>query len=147
MAEITVDSYDSSSESKPSGKVKITPRNNGYEWIKTDFRGDLITKRYEPTFNIRYLGIYISGDKGHLSGPFTFSNNTIYFNKADALKLYDFFAEQMEWSPDALKSGTAHPDLLAAQQRHTATVTPSAGGGGGGSRRKRKTRKSRKSRK
>ena len=155
MAEITVDCYDSSSESKPSGKVKITPRNNGYEWTVSN-SGGLITKHYEPTFNIRNLNVniipggYSGSDKGHLSGPFTFSNKTLLFKKDDALKLYDFFAEQMEWSPDALKSGTAHPDLLAAQQRHSATAaTPSAGGGGGGgSRRKgRKTRKSRKSRK
>ena len=147
MAEITVDWYDGTT---PLGKVKITPRNNGYEWTKTDSRGKLITKEYCSTFTRKDLTLFIRNNnsaffRGMFIQPSDFSPTS--FKKADALKIYDFFIEQMEWSPDALASGTAHPDLLAAQQRHTATVTPSAGGGGGGSRRKRKTRKSRKSRK
>ena len=59
------------------------------------------------------------------------------FTKEDALNLYGFFAEQMEWSPDALKNGTAHPDLLAAQARH------SSGHGGSRRRTRRRIRKAR----
>ena len=147
MAEITVDWYDGTT---PLGKVKITPRNNGYEWTKTDSRGKLITKEYCSTFTRRELSVIIDSvrEQGYFRGIFINPSDfrPITFKKADALKIYDFFIEQMEWSPDALASGTAHPDLLAAQQRHSATATPAAGGGGG-SRKARKTRKSRKSRK
>jgi hypothetical protein len=159
MAEITVDCYKCGGY-KPNGTVTITPRANGYEWTKNTDK--YTQKLYCPTFNHKELGVILSKDEtlatGERSweeggekmreavrtariGANSFFRNIltnpsdftpICFTKADALKLYDFFAEQMEWSPDALATGTAHPDLLAAKARH------SAAGRGGGTRRKRR---------
>jgi hypothetical protein len=141
MAEITVDCYECGRQD-PIGTVKITPRGNGYEMIKTGIAD--IEKVYNPGFNLGAISVILSKSEGRgrgergpcsyfrgmLTNPSDFK--PIYFTKADALKLYDFFAEQIEWSPSALESGTAHPDLLAAKARH------SAAGRGGGTRRKRR---------
>ena len=143
MAEITVNWYYSGNDT-PTGTVKITPRGNGYEWTKTSGNGGDIAIVYCPTFNLKELSVILNvrepWRKTEL-GTSYFTNilinpvdhKPIYFTKSDALKLYGFFAEQMEWSPDALASGTAHPDLLAAQARHSA--------GRGGSRKARRTRR------
>jgi len=159
MAEITVDYYTTNDyktniNREPSGKVSITPRGNGFEYKIVGKDGLFIMKVYALTkggFSIlthpSLKGLFVFRDR--LTSTIIFANSNespLMFKKADAMRLYDFFADLIEWSPGALESGTAHPDLLAAQQRHTVTATPSAGGGGG-SRRKRKTRKSRKSRK
>jgi hypothetical protein len=158
MAEITVDCY-KCGDYKPNGTVKITPRANGYEWTKNTV--NYTNKLYSPTFNHKELGVILSknetlatGERGWEQGGAHWNEairtgkagansyfrnilrhddfTPICFAKADALKLYGFFAEQMEWSPSALESETAHPDLLAAKARH------SAAGRGGGTRRKRR---------
>jgi hypothetical protein len=140
MAEITVDCYECGAY-ESNGTVKITPRANGYEWTKNTLHST--QKIYCPTFNLKELSVVLAKSEGrpHGIGPYSYfrgiltnpsDSKPICFAKADALKLYDFFAEQMEWSPSALESGTAHPDLLAAKARH------SAAGRGGGTRRKRR---------
>jgi hypothetical protein len=107
-----------------------------------------IEKVYNPRFNLGAISVILSKNEapGGGSGPCSYFRGIltnpsdykpIYFKKDDALKLYDFFAEQMEWSPSALESGTAHPDLLAAQARH------SAGRGGSRRRTRRRVRKAR----
>lgn len=91
---------------------------------------------------LRLGGLLGEGDgpSSHFVGFLTDPLNPLKplcFTKEDALNLYGFFAEQMEWSPDALKNGTAHPDLLAAQARH------SSGHGGSRRRTRRRIRKAR----
>jgi hypothetical protein len=161
MAEITVhyytfNEYKTDVNKVPSGKLSISPRGNGYEYTLIVNDGILIRKQYvsfkHEGFSIftnsYYKGFY--GFDGRLSATIIFpngQNSPLLFKKDDAIRLYDFFADLIEWSPAALASGTAHPDLMAAQQRHSAVAaTPSAGGGSSRSR-KRKTRKTRKSRK
>jgi hypothetical protein len=146
MAEITVKYYDPYGDTS-LGTVTISPRGNGYEWTKTGNHGS-IEKVYCPTFKLKELSVVLPryesalvGGKLVERGGSYFRNiltnpsdgKPIYFTKTDALKLYGFFAEQMEWSPDALASGTAHPELLAAQARHSTR--------GGGSRRARRARR------
>lgn len=151
MAGITVNYYNCGGGETPVGKVTITPRGNGYEWTKTGNHGS-IEKVYCPTFKLnqlsvvlpKYENIMIAGKSVERAGSY-FRNiltnpsdgKPICFTNTDALKLYGFFAEQMEWSPDALESGNAHPELLAAQARHLAV---------GGSRRSRRSRRARRTR-
>ena len=127
--------------------LSISSRGNGIEWTVTHPDGKLYFKVYEPRIDFREISLSNLGEysfiRNRLINPYDLK--PLMFSSKDGLRLYDYFSEKIEWSPDALKSGTAHPDLLAAQQRHSATATPAAGGGGGS--RKRKTRKSRKSRK
>jgi hypothetical protein len=143
MAEITV---------RLTGSYKdymlaISPRGNGIEWIVTRPDGKLTFKVYEPKTDFRELNLAMLGENSYfrfrLINPYDYKPLT--FNEKDGLRLYDYFCEKIEWSPDALASGTAHPDLMAAQQRHSAMATPSAGGGSRS--KKRKSKKSRKSRK
>ena len=155
MAGITVNYYNYGGVGNlphiPSGTVTITPRGNGYEWTLTPVGTyELREKVYCPTFNLNQLSVILPRTQPHYDGALKrhietgggyFKNilakpsdgKPILFTNSDALKLYGFFAEQMEWSPDALASGTAHPDLLAAQARHSA--------GRGGSRKARRTRR------
>lgn len=167
MAEIIVDIYEKDTYvhstpptitfKKSNAKLSINPRGNGFEYKIIRKDGSVSMNIYssrKAIFGILhdtdplYSSVFFD-NLGDFPFPLSFTggkNAGFMFKKEDAMRLYDFFADLIEWSPGALASGTAHPDLMAAQQRHTATVTPSAGGGGG-SRRKRKTRKSRKSRK
>jgi hypothetical protein len=140
MAEITV----RLTGSYRDHMLAISPRGNGIEWIVTRPDGKLTFKVYETKTDFRELNLAMLGENSYfrsrLINPYDYKPLT--FNEKDGLRLYDYFCEKIEWSPDALASGTAHPDLMAAQQRHSAVA---GGGGGGGSRsRKRKTRKSRK---
>ena len=129
--------------------LAIFPRGNGIEWTVTRPDGKLSFKVYQPTFDFGEVNLAMLGENSYfrnrLVNPYDYK--PLSFNEKDGLRLYDYFCEKIEWSPDALASGTAHPELLAAHQRHTVTAAPAAGGGGGGSRKARKTRKSRKSRK
>ena len=159
MAGITVNYYEVGAHSSasaaytPAGTVTITPRGNGYEWTLTPLSPfghyHNVEKVYCPTFNLKELSVVLPRTEpyydaarqrnietcgGYFKDILAKPSNgkPIVFTNSDALKLYGFFAEQMEWSPAALESGTAHPDLLAAQARHSA--------GRGGSRRRTRRR-------
>lgn len=181
MAEITVDIYgkDTYVHSTPptitfkktNTKLSISPRGGGFEY-KLITNGSLMLNIYSSRKVV--FGIFHDTDSplyssvffdnlGDFPFPLSFTggkNGNFMFKKDDAMRLYDFFADLNEWSPDALASGTAHPDLMAAQQRHSAAATPGlinnkmlfrlsrstdgGGGGGGGGSRKTRKRKSRK---
>jgi hypothetical protein len=128
--------------------LAISPRGNGIEWTVTRPDGKLYFKVYKPKFDFGEVNMLNGGDNSYMTGRLTcpFDLRPLQYSEKDALRLYDYFCEKIEWSPDALASGTAHPDLMAAQQRHSAMATPSAGGGGS-SRKSKKSRKTRKSRK
>jgi len=145
MAEITVDyytmnTYNTNVNKVPSGKLSITPRGNGCEYkiIKSD--GTLTMKVYSLrkdgfgiTTHESFKGLYVFRDRFNI--PILDANAQgihMLLKKDDAMRLYDFFADLIEWSPGALESGTAHPDLLAAKARHSA--------GRGGSRRRTRRR-------
>ena len=114
--------------------LSISPRGNGIEWTFTRPSKSLAAKVYEPIVDVKELYVVVDGENSYLKKRFMspWEANELKFSKEDALMLYDYLSEQIEWSPSALESGTAHPDLLAAKARH------SAAGRGGGTRRKRR---------
>jgi hypothetical protein len=150
MAGIIVDYYNIEFPAKNiiAGKLSITPRGNGYEFKILRNDGTLIRKEYSLRNNGFSIFTNSSSNGLYIFEGRWYNDSPLFIKKDDAMRLYDFFADLIEWSPAALASGIAHPDLMAAQQRHSAVAaTPSAGGGGSSRRKARKTRKSRKSRK
>jgi hypothetical protein len=144
-------------DTRPETKVDIKPRGNGIEWEKyVDPTNTTLKKVYIPIIDGRDLGVVYHGNTSHdtiLVDPIT--NKPINLSEHDAERVYNYIAQQIEqWHPDALASGRAHQNLLAAQQRHaaatsaaTGTASLVTGGGGSSSTSNRKTRKTRKSRK
>lgn len=129
--------------------LSISSRGNGIEWTVTHPDGKLYFKVYEPRIDFREISLSNLGEysfiRNRLINPYDLK--PLMFSSKDGLRLYDYFSEKIEWSPDALASGTAHPDLMAAQQRHSAVAATPSAGGGGSSRKSKKSRKTRKSRK
>jgi hypothetical protein len=135
-------------------KVDINPRGNGIEWEKyIDSTNTTKKKVYIPIIDGLQLGVVYNGETSRVSilvDPIT--NDQINLSENDAQRVYNYIGQLIDqWHPDALESGNAHPDLLAARQRHaemagTASLV-TGGGGGGSSSNNRKSRKSRKSRK
>jgi hypothetical protein len=113
MAEITVD-YNSFY--KPSlGKITITPRSQGFEWKTT---GEFKMIAFTPKIDFSPIKVILQGNISYFSGRFLDSEHRpLYFNEADSMKIYNFLCEQLEWSPEAISEGTAHPNLMAASDR------------------------------
>jgi hypothetical protein len=143
-------------DTRPEIKVDINPRGNGIEWEKyVDPTNTTLKKVYISIIDGRDLGVVYHGNTSHVTilvDPIT--NKPINLSEHDAQRVYNYIGQQIEqWHPNALARGTAHPDLLAAQERHAAATSAATGtaslvtGGGGSSSSNRKTRKTRKSRK
>ena len=143
-------------KSDPERKIQIEPRGNGIEWEHyIDSTDTTKQKVYIPIIDGRDLGVMYDGNTSHVTilvDPIT--HKPIALSENDAQRVYNYIAQQIEqWHPNALVRGTAHPDLLAAQERHAAATSAATGtaslvtGGGGSSSSNRKTRKTRKSRK
>ena len=141
---------------RPERKVDINPRGNGIEWEKyIDSTNTTLQKVYIPIIDGLQLGVVYDGETSHVSilvDPIT--NKPMNLSENDAQRVYTYIGQLIEqWHPDALEGGRAHPDLLAARQRHAemagaaSLVTGGGGGGGGSSSNNRKSRKSRKTRK
>ena len=119
--------------------LTVSPRGNGIEWTLRTPNTSLVAKVYEPTVDVKELYVSVIGDQSYLKKRFMTPwepSEPLRFSKENALKLYDYLCEHIEWSPSALESGTAHPDLLAAKRRHS-----TAAGRGGSRRRTRRARR------
>jgi hypothetical protein len=117
--------------------LTISPRGNGIEWTLRTPNKSLVAKVYEPTVDVKELYVVGVGEHSYLKKRFMSPwepSEPLRFSKEDALRLYDYLCEQIEWSPSSLERGTAHPDLLAAKHRHSAA-------GRGGRRRTRRSRR------
>ena len=115
MAEITVD-YNSFG-GKPVGKFTIMLRSQGFEWktIPTESRQKMIS--FSPKMDFSPIKVILQGSISYFSGRFLNpEHHALYFNEADAMKLYNFLCEKMEWSPEAINQGTAHPNLMGASR-------------------------------
>ena len=116
MAELTVD-YNSYA-AKPVGKFTIMHRSQGFEWKTTAPGSTQKMIAFTPKIDFSPIKVILQGSISYFSGRFLDSEHrALYFNEADAMKIYNFLCEQMEWSPEAINEGTAHPNLMAASDR------------------------------
>lgn len=123
MAELTVDyTYGN----RPVGKFTLSFRGNGYEW-KTSGQDKII--EYVPQIGKISLILLKNSSlfRGHFTNPYDFK--PLMFSEEDAMKLYNMMIEHIQWSPESMVAGTAHPNLMAAKENFSKA---------------RKTRKSRK---
>ena len=153
MAELTVDYYtilDSyTGVPKPTlqkhqtqnallGKFTLTPRSQGFEWKTTDVKSQreglylgFKMVEFTPKIDFSPIKVILNGNMSYISGKFLNpENHQLFFNETDVMKIYNFLCEKMEWSPEAIGEGTAHPNLMAASDRFST-----------GKRRTRKARK------
>jgi hypothetical protein len=131
--------------SRPESKIELKPRGNGIEWEK--YTNETTNQKvYIPIIDGRDIGVVYNGNTSYVTilvEPLT--NKPVALSEHDAQRVYDYIGQQIEqWSPNALARGNAHPNLMAAQQRHAemaGTATLVTGGGGSSSRKTRKARK------
>jgi hypothetical protein len=120
MAEFTVDYVDY--DEKIIGKLTVTLRGQGYEWKTT---GTYLILEYHPKFHMNTMSLFLMSPRriSYFRQLFINPDNSrpIYFKTEDAMKIYNFFIEHIEWSPESIAAGTAHPNLMAAKRNFTSS--------------------------